>query len=224
MTDGPSFFARLKAQASDEWRAYGHHAFVNQLGDGSLPMACFRHYLLQDYVFLMHFSRAWALAVYKAERLDDMRAAATTLNALLNHEMALHVAYGKQFGITPEQMEAVEEAPANLAYTRYVLERGMAGDLLDLHVALAPCVIGYGEIGTRLASEYAATLLDNPYREWIEMYSGDEYQQVVKDAIVQIDRLAAERATDARFASLCEVFRRATQLECDFWQLGLDVA
>ncbi len=92
MTDGPSFFERLKAEASDEWHDYCHHDFVNQLGNSSLPVACFRHYLLQDYVFLVHFSRAWALAVYKAERLDDMRAAATTLNALLNHEMALHVA------------------------------------------------------------------------------------------------------------------------------------
>ena len=36
VTDGPSFFERLKAEASDEWHDYCHHDFVNQLGDGSL--------------------------------------------------------------------------------------------------------------------------------------------------------------------------------------------
>ena len=35
-------------------------------------------------------------------------------------------------------------------------ERGLAGALLDLHVALAPCVIGYGEIGVRLAASRLA--------------------------------------------------------------------
>ena len=40
--------------------------FVEQLGDGSLPRKSFLHYLVQDYVFLVHFSRAWALAVVKS--------------------------------------------------------------------------------------------------------------------------------------------------------------
>ncbi len=44
--------------------------------------------------------------------------------------------------------------------TRFVLDRGMAGDLLDLHVALAPCVLGYAEIGTAL--EHQATV-ENRY-------------------------------------------------------------
>jgi len=34
-------------------------------------------------------------------------------------------------------MKALPEAAETIAYTRYVLERGLSGDLLDLHVALA---------------------------------------------------------------------------------------
>jgi thiaminase/transcriptional activator TenA len=40
-----------------------------------------------------------------------------------------------------------------MAYTRYVLDAGMRSDLLTLRVALAPCVIGYAEIATRLAAQ-----------------------------------------------------------------------
>jgi hypothetical protein len=71
---------------------------------------------------------------------------------------------------------ALPEAEANMAYTRQVLERGLAGDLLDLLVALAPCVVGYGEIGARLMAEHGEGLSNNPYREWVETYAGDEYQ------------------------------------------------
>jgi thiaminase/transcriptional activator TenA len=62
-----------------------------------------------------------------------------------------------------------------LAYTRYVLDAGMRGDLLALKVALAPCVIGYAEIATRLASQPGAHVATNPYRAWIAEYAGAPY-------------------------------------------------
>ena len=61
-----SFFERLKAEASAEWRAYAEHPFTNSMADGSLAEAAFRHYLIQDYLFLIEFARAYALSVYKS--------------------------------------------------------------------------------------------------------------------------------------------------------------
>ena len=48
-------------------------------------------------------------------------------------------------------MAAAPPSLEMLAYTRYVLELGLAGDALDLMVALAPCIAGYAEIGAMLA-------------------------------------------------------------------------
>lgn len=36
------------------------------------------------------------------------------------------------------------------AYSRYILDVANTGDLLDLQVATAPCLLGYGEFGARL--------------------------------------------------------------------------
>ena len=55
-------FALLREGAPNAWRDYTRHAFVERLGDGTLPREAFLHYLVQDYVFLVHFSRAWSLA------------------------------------------------------------------------------------------------------------------------------------------------------------------
>ena len=129
-----SLFARLKAGAAEDWAAYTGHAFVRQLGAGSLPEACFRHYLVQDYIFLKHFARAYALAVFKSEELDDMRQATVTLEALLNEEMSLHLRYCAGWGLDEPAMLATPEDARNMAYTRFVLERGLSGDLLDLLV------------------------------------------------------------------------------------------
>lgn len=220
-----SFLARLIDACPDAWERYTAHPFVAGMADGTLPEAAFRHYLAQDYLFLIHFARAYALAVYKADDLEDMRAAAAAVNALIDTEMSLHVQYCAGWGLTEAEMAAVPEDPACVAYTRYVLERGMAGDLLDLHAALAPCVVGYGVIGARLAGDRATVRGDtNPYDAWIAMYSGEEYLDVVRGSVAQIDRLAARRGGEDRFASLAKTFATATELEVGFWQMGMDAA
>jgi thiaminase (transcriptional activator TenA) len=221
-----SLFAALVQSSAKDWHAYINHAFVRRLGDGSLPEECFRHYLIQDYLFLLQFSRAYALAAYKSDNLADMRQAAATLTALLDTEIDLHVTYCAGWGLSETDMAAVEETPQNLAYTRFVLEAGNAGDLLDLLVALAPCVVGYAEIGNRLRAEPSADLAGNLYRDWIEMYAGAEYQSVARAAVAQLDRVAAHRigasvTASPRWPSLVRTFRTATKLEADFWEMGL---
>jgi thiaminase/transcriptional activator TenA len=219
MTDG--LFARLKAANADEWAAYTRHEFVEAMGEGSLKVRAFKHYLVQDFLFLVHFARAYGLAVYKADTLDDMRAAARSLSAILDVEMDLHVRLCAEWGLSPNRLEQAPEDTATLAYTRFVLERGMAGDLLDLHVALSPCVIGYAEIGNALAPQATK---DNPYKVWIDEYAGAAYQDVAASARETIDRLGGERGAEARFEGLSRTFAQATRLEAAFWQQGLDAA
>ncbi|MFV0298207.1 MAG: TenA family protein, partial [Hyphomicrobiaceae bacterium] len=137
------FFDRLKAQAAAEWDAYTQHPFTTAMADGTLPEEAFRHYLVQDYLFLIEFARAYALAIYKAPTLGDMRDAAAGVATLLVVEMGLHVKLCANWGLSLEALEKAPPEPETLAYTRYVLDTGMRGDLLALKVALSPCVIGY---------------------------------------------------------------------------------
>ena len=217
-----TLFESLKHACRNEWDAYIQHPFVRGLGDGALPRAAFEHYLKQDYLFLLHFARAYALAIYKSPTLADMRHAKGVLSALLDEEIELHKSYCGQWGIDAEAMEAEVEAPANMAYTRYVLATGSAGDVLDLYVALSPCVVGYAEVARWLLSQPTTTVKGNMYGSWIEMYSSAAYQDVANSAIEQLDSLGVRLGAEARIAALTDIFRDATRLEIEFWQMGLD--
>ncbi len=144
MTGYGDTFAEWRAAAGNHWSAYTRHAFVEGLRDGSLPPTAFLDYLVQDYLFLIHFSSAWALAVTKADTVDEMRLAAATVNALINDELALHIRTCANAGLSETDLFTAQEKPQNIAYTRYVLDAGHSGDFLDLLAALAPCVMGYG--------------------------------------------------------------------------------
>src|SRR5437868_6915064 len=99
-----SFFDRLKIAGSAEWRAYTEHPFTDGLADGSLPESAFRHYLVQDYLFLIEFARAYALSIYKSPKLADMRESHAGLSAILDIEMNLHVKLCAGWGLSPSDL------------------------------------------------------------------------------------------------------------------------
>lgn len=215
-----NFFERLKSAASAEWRAYTEHPFTEAMADGSLPEAGFRYYLVQDYLFLIEFARAYALAVYKSSNLADMREAASGVSTILDVEMNLHIKLCAGWGLSAADLEHAPPAVEMLAYTRYVLDAGMRGDLLALKVALAPCVIGYAEIAARLATHPQASAATNPYSVWIAEYAGAPYQAVAAKARSHLESLADRYATPAREAELIAIFKEASRLEADFWEMG----
>ena len=106
-----SFFERLKTEASAEWRAYTEHPFTIGMADGTLTEAAFRHYLVQDYLFLIEFARAYAVAVYKSPQLADMREAASGLSAILDVEMNLHVSLCAGWGLSPATSSKLRRLP-----------------------------------------------------------------------------------------------------------------
>ncbi|MDN5688628.1 MAG: thiaminase II [Brachybacterium sp.] len=215
-----SLFEDLRTDAAPEWEAYTRHDFVQQLGAGTLPLEAFQDYLVQDYLFLIQFARANALAASRSRRLADIRRSADALGAILA-ETELHVRLTGQWGIDRATLEAAPEKLATVAYTRYVLDSGHVGDLLDLTVALAPCAVGYAEIGRDLAPRLDGRQ-DHPYRDWIAEYAGMPFQRAAREAIDHLDTLAERSLTEQRYEELVTVFRTATRLETDFWQQALD--
>ena len=55
-------------------------------------------------------------------------------------------------------------------------------------MSLAACLLGYGEVGLWLQAEAKSDnswvrIEGNPYRKWIEDYSGERYQSAVKQGL-----------------------------------------
>lgn len=214
-----TLFERLVQDERPAWDRYVDHEFVRRLGDGTLPAACYRRYLVQDWLFLGEFARTTALAAVKADTLEDVAASAATVTALIEIEMPLHVRTCAGWGIDEAALAATPPAVETLAYTGFVLARGQGGDVLDLLVALAPCVLGYGAIGRALA---ASASPDTPYRAWIDAYAGPDYAAVASAAERMLERAWLRRGGPARLADLRATFRTACRLEAAFWQMGLD--
>lgn len=216
-------FKILKDKNVNIWLDYIKHEFVQKLANDSLHENCFLNYLKQDYLFLIQFSKAWSLAILKSDNLEEMKIAASTVNELINFEMGLHISLCEKYGISKLDLENTEEENENIAYTRYVLELGYSGDFLDLLSALAPCVLGYGEIGLNLQNSNPKISM---YKKWIETYSSSEYQSVCLNVGKLIDksfklRLGENYTNTYKWNKASLIFKKATSLEVDFWNMAL---
>ncbi|KAJ2726343.1 trifunctional hydroxymethylpyrimidine kinase/phosphomethylpyrimidine kinase/thiaminase [Coemansia sp. Benny D115] len=215
------FTEYLKQETHGLWQQYIGHAFVRQVGAGTIKRSSFTHYLKQDYIYLKHYARAAALSAYKSDGFRELASAATSIQTCVR-ESALHVHLCEQWGIAREQMEAEAESVGSVAYTRYILDRGMAGDLLELLVAMYPCLLGYGEAAAAQAGHLASVREGNEYWPWVESYAGDEFQGAVAAGRRVIEDLARrEMPGGARLERLAKTFRDTTRLEILFWDSAL---
>ncbi|KAI1757771.1 Rapamycin-insensitive companion of mTOR, N-term-domain-containing protein [Xylaria castorea] len=199
------------------WHRFVNHPFVLALGNGELPLESFKKYLIQDYLFLVHFARANALASYKAKNMQDIAAGAKMVQH--NHtETKLHIDYCKSFGIETEEIEATEEHQACTAYTRYVLDIGQSEDWLGLQISLAPCLLGYGAIAKQLHADPRTKTEGNTYWPWILNYVTDDYVQTVQTGCELIERNAV-LYSPSRIEELVKIFIHATKMEIGFWEM-----
>ncbi|UJR32506.1 hypothetical protein I4U23_019968 [Adineta vaga] len=220
----PSFVQLLKTECAREWFDYTHHQFILELASGTLSQESFKHYLIQDYIFLTHFARCYALAAYKSNSMAEILLAAKNACSI-GHESELHVKYCAEWGIDATSLHSFREARANLAYTRYTLDIGMTGDLLDLYVALSACLLGYGEIGLRLFED-PKTNHNSSYWKWILSYAADDYQQGCREGEQMIEQLVNDYGiwhAPNRIKKLVNIFKTATLLEIEFWNMGLNI-
>ena len=212
------FTERLHKEVREIWEKTHQHPFVVGMGTGELPVESFIRYMKQDYVFLIDYSKLFALGAVKSRDIETMAAFAKLLHETLYSEMDLHRQYAARFGITNEQLEETFPTPMNLAYTRYMLNVAQNGSLEELISALLPCMWSYWGIGKMLADQYPTSHEHPLYGEWITMYSSDEFGSLAVWLINLLDRLA-DGKPERDLALLEEHFLTTSRFEYMFWDM-----
>ncbi|WP_394549030.1 thiaminase II [Priestia aryabhattai] len=215
------FSERLYEKLQPIWRQNHNHPFVQGMGDGTLEKEKFRFYMIQDYLYLIDYAKLFAIGAMKATDLQTMGKFAALLDSTLNEEMSLHREYAKKFQISEKELEKAQPSPTTLAYTHYMLHVGQSGTLAELVAALLPCMWSYWEIGKELSEKPGAE--NEFYREWIEMYSSEEFGELATWCINLFDSLTEDKS-EAELEKLEEIFLNTTRFEYMFWDMAYSEA
>lgn len=212
-------FERLLKENVKEWDSYLHHKFIKELEAGTLPQENFLFYLKQDYIFLINYAKAFARLCINADTARELRFAMKFQNYIIDGELQLHQSI-LQMGIDISTLSVKDESFTNIAYTRYVLSVGESGNFLDMLVALSACATGYAYIGKEMSARLDGKALEtHPYKEWIQTYSGEEFQTGTKEFE---DFVNSYTPDEKHFSKLNAIFNTTIRLETAFWQHALE--
>ena len=214
-----TLFYKLKSSCKKEWSEYTNHKFLLDLVNNKLPNKNFKHYLVQDYIFLQQFLKILALTVYKAKTFEEIQRSINFIKGIDN-EIKLHVSYCKKWNIPIKSLNNIIVEKANHAYTDHILKIGKNGNNLDIFTCLSPCIIGYGEIGYKLSK--ITNWKKSKYSSWIAMYSSNEYQKVAKENIEYLDILF-QTNKKKNLPILKKYFTDSTVLEKKFWECFISI-
>jgi thiaminase (transcriptional activator TenA) len=210
--------ARLRDASEPAWSALAAHPFTRELAAGELAPERFRFYIEQNLMYLPQYARVMALGAAKARDERELALFAAALHQVIEVELPQNRALRErvvELG-APDRGGALEPAPANLAYTSWLLSVAFSGGALEILASVLPCTWSYGAIGQKLAPAAA----EHPiYREWICFFADDEYSAVVERMRHDLDDLAGG-AGDEELERLAVIFRTGVRLERGFWDMA----
>jgi thiaminase (transcriptional activator TenA) len=186
-------------------------AFVQGIGDGTLPREKFAYYVGQDAFFLEAFARAYSIAAAKAPDWEGF----TTFHQLaagVLQELRLHRSYASQWQVN---LQDVAPGQATRRYTDFLLAIAWGQEVGLTTVAMLPCMRLYAFLGQTLAQP---TIPDHVYSDWIRTYSSADFEPLVQ----QLAQLADRYTTPNSLAR--STYRYAMECERDFfeaaWQMS----
>ena len=211
------FSDRLRRVVDPVWQAQHAHPFIRGIGDGGLDLARFRHWVRQDYRFLIEYARMLATAAARAPDLATMTKLAALTNETLATEMSLHRSYAEEFGIGSEELEREEMSPTCRAYTDFLVRTAATGSFPEMVGALLPCMWGFTEIGLGLAAKGKPS--DRRYAAWMDMYSSPEFVELANWCRTLMDHVAAG-LPESELSKVEEAFVTSSRYEYLFWEMA----
>ena len=210
---------RLMDAAKEIWAGYHTHPFVEGLKHGDLDVEKFRWYMIQDYWYLMEYTKVFAIGVTKSKSVETMKLFAKYIQAILDGEVNVHNGYMAEFGISKAELESTPIAQDNRSYTNYMLSVAHKGGEAEVLTAIFSCAYSYEVIAARIVEE-VPTAPDHPqYGRWVRGYITPRYtgNNVV---LAQMLEKLTEHYTERQLRELEEIFVACSRYEASFWDMA----
>jgi len=220
-TSAQTFSARLRAQCDRIWAGLHAHPFLGELARGTLPLDRFRFFIEQDLMYLPAFARCMAMGAAKSAGEADLEFFTRQLDGIIRLEMPSNRRLLDQvISLGAEDRGGSRGmAPANVAYTSFLLATAASGGPLEITAAILPCSWSYIEIAQGLADTLIA---DHPvYSDWVAFYLQEEEADLVMNMRETFDDMTREGAvSQERRRQLAEIFMMSSRLEGLFWEMA----
>lgn len=210
------FSDSLKAATKRSWELSLNHPFVKEIVSGDLPLETFKNYIMQDIYYLKHYGKVHAFAAAQADDFHQAASLADKAKTIAKAEITVHEEHAKTLNITDNDLKQFQPAPTAYAYTSHLYRAALSGSLAQIVAAMLPCYWLYADIGKTYQNAKPGVEI---YKNWIQMYASDWFQDSTKEMIDLLDQLVEEVSNSER-EKIKQQFAIAKEYELAFWEMS----
>jgi thiaminase/transcriptional activator TenA len=187
-----------------------HLPFNQELMKGTLKKDRFMFYVQQDSLYLIDYCRVLATI---STKLDDTERILQFLK-FAEDSILVEKAMHEKFLAEYKGEKKNQKSPACFAYTNFLLSTVTFRSREEAMASILPCFWIYREVGDYI---YSHASINNPYQEWIDTYTAEEFRKATDLAIEATDEMADHASVIIR-SKMQDVFVLSTRLEYIFWE------
>lgn len=195
--------------------------FIRELADGSLSRDRFMYYLKQDALYLKEYGRVLSVIAARMRNADSrelfMRLAGENLEA----ERQLHDLLFRD----SQSDAAADVSPVCRLCCSRLNETAAVSPVETAVASVLPCFVVYEKAGRQIYEDSIrgdGEGRDNPYRSWIDTYSGEGFSRSTEMLADLCDSLA-EACSAERRMEMTEAFVEGVKMELLFWRSAYDM-
>lgn len=192
--------------------------FVQELGQGTLPDAKLKNYIVQDSIYLRSYIKSYSYALAKCQTLKEMKKFYIMLGYVDDSENLTRLDFLRQFGMTDDDVDKTPRKIQCHQYCEFLESNAKKGDIADIVVAGLPCMLGYQYVFTELKKKYPE-VMNGRYASLVNDYTNESYNEFCK-MWVSFANDVCEPLDEDKKKSLEEIFKQGTFHELYFWQMA----
>lgn len=213
-----NFMSEVLEKSKKEWDDCYNSKFVCDVATNQVSEESFKHYIIQDTLYLKEYARVFAIAMSRASSLEEMKIYYTMMSFVNESEGSTRLVYLEKWGMTPEEVEAVEMTKVTKDYCDFMLEIAKKGDQAEILMATLPCTLSYFWLWDKVVKEYP-NIKSIKYWDFVADYTTESYGISCEKWCAQVDELC-KNETQERKHHLQEIFKIGSIHEVNFWKMA----
>ena len=195
--------------------------FVQGLIKGTLTDEQVTKYIVEDTRYLLNYAKCYALLISKCNTLEEIRMFYDILAFVKEGETSVRREFITKHGLNDHDVETSIPDIENQIYIDSMMNWCHNGSLVEGTMSILPCMLSYGYIFNKLYKEKKDMLINNPYKDILEGYIGEEMELWCKEWTNFANALMNEYPNS--FEKCKSIFRFSSLRELEFWKMSYNI-
>ncbi|KAG8216981.1 hypothetical protein J3R82DRAFT_7287 [Butyriboletus roseoflavus] len=209
---------------SKNWTTLTGDSFPKTLAKGTAALNGFRHYMVQDALYLENYYWVRLEAVKRTGSFKELTDFAAKLSQSLQYVADAKSDLTYKLGIPEDDVKNEKPSDELIKSVNFYHNVATTGDWLDMNIAFLPCIMGYYDIASKLLLDPGTVRNTVYFPLWVQAMAGvstvSKYKEFINGHIVTLFAKLTPAQQKAKWADWLKMVDEACTHETDFFRLG----